>query len=276
MLHLQLHFNRATLMPHTDKTKHAHEFLYRLDQEGRRCENLPGDLAPHSREQAYKMQALFEKHSDHALYGWKIAATSIAGQRHIGVDGPLAGRYIAERVVQSGGKVPFAHNHMRVAEVEFGFRLGRDLPPRERNYSEDEVMAAVASLHPMIELPDSRFDRFETVGAAALIADNACAHWLVEGPAMPDEWRLLDLASFKPRGTVKGRHAVEGLGANVLGSPVTALTWLVNELSRLGITAKAGQIISTGTCLVPMPIAAHDHVEGDFGELGKVSVNLGA
>ena len=40
----------------------------------------------------------------------------------------------------------------------------------------DEVLAAVATLHPAIEVPDSRFDDFTIVGAPQLIADNACAH----------------------------------------------------------------------------------------------------
>lgn len=259
-----------------EKHQRASEHLRELDRQGSRCTALPVELAPASRQEAYAIQAHVEAGSAAPLYGWKIAATSTAGQRHIGVEGPMAGRYTAERVVRSGGLVPFGNNHMKVAEVEFGFRLGQDLPPRQRAYNETDVLAAVATLHPMIEIPDSRYDKFETVGAPALIADNACAHWLVEGPAMPDEWRLIDLAAFQPIGLVSGQPVVGGLGANVLGSPVTALTWLANELSSLGITARKGQIISTGTCLVPMPITPGQIVVGDFGELGNVTVTLGA
>lgn len=239
-----------------------------------RLTTLPETCAPKTRAQAYAVQAHWQAQSAEPLAGWKIAATSIAGQRHIGVDGPLAGRYIAERVVPSGGHIPFGNNHMKVAEIEFAFRLGRDLPPRAAPYTEDEVFAAVASLHPAIEIPDSRYDRFEIVGAPALIADNACAHWLCIGAAMPDAWRALDLAAFAPVGRVAGKPEVLGKGANVLGSPRIAMTWLVNELSAHGITARAGEVVTTGTCVVPMAIAAGDHVEGDFGSLGKVSVSL--
>jgi 2-keto-4-pentenoate hydratase len=235
---------------------------------------LPASCAPASRADAYVVQSHWQALSAKPLAGWKIAATSIAGQKHIGVDGPLAGRYIAERVVPSGGRIPFGNNHMKVAEVEFAFRLGRDLPPRRTAYAEDEVFGAVAGLHPSIEIPDSRYDRFETVGAPALIADNACAHWLCIGEAMPDTWREMDLAAFAPVGRVADKPDVHGKGANVLGSPRIAMTWLVNELSAHGITARAGEVVTTGTCLVPMAIAAGDHVEGDFGSLGKVSVSL--
>jgi 2-keto-4-pentenoate hydratase len=239
------------------------------------CERLPVDLEPPTRAAAYDIQALWDRQSRHPLAGWKIAATSVAGQKHIGVDGPLAGRYIAERVVADGGVIPFGRNHMKVAEVEFAFMMGRDLPPRAAAYAEDEVFAAVAGLHPAIEIPDSRYDHFEKVGGPMLIADNACAHWMALGAAAPDIWRGLDLAAFTPVGLVSGRPEVQGRGANVLGSPRIAMTWIANELSGLGITLRAGQFVTTGTCVVPMAIAAGDTVSGDFGALGRISVRMG-
>ena len=250
-------------------------FLLDLWHKQQRCAGLPVDLAPDSKAEAYAIQALIEQESAHPLFGWKIAATSLAGQKHIGVDGPLAGRYIAERSLGSGATVRFGRNHMKVAEVEFAFRMGTSLPPRATLYSEAEVFAAVANLHPSIELPDSRYDRFETVGAPALIADNACADYLVVGEAAPESWRDMDLAAFRPTGHVRGKPDVQGLGSNVLGSPRIAMTWLANELSSLGITLAAGQIVTTGTCVVPMAIAAGDHVTADFGPLGSVTVTLG-
>jgi 2-keto-4-pentenoate hydratase len=252
----------------------AADFIGSLWRDEKRCAALPAELQPKSRAEGYHIQALHEVMSEAPLAGWKIAATSVAGQKHIGVDGPLAGRYIAERVVQSGGTIPFGRNHMRVAEVEFAFRMGRDLLPRFQSYSENEVFAAVASAHPAIEIPDSRYDRFEIVGAPALIADNACAHWMALGEAMPDEWRNVDLAVFQPVGRIAGKADVIGKGTNVLGSPRIAMTWLANELSGLGVTLKAGQFVTTGTCLAPMPIAKGDHVTGDFGMLGKIEVRL--
>lgn len=264
----------AAVMRDDTKAAAAAEILIGHWTQQTRLAALPAFCAPMTRAEAYAVQAHWQAQSTQPLAGWKIAATSIAGQKHIGVDGPLAGRYIAERVVASGGRIPFGNNHMKVAEVEFAFRLGRDVPPRAAPYTDDEVFAAVASLHPAIEIPDSRFDRFETVGAPALIADNACAHWLCIGEAMPETWRTMDLAAFTPVGRIVGKHEVKGLGANVLGSPRVAMIWLINELSAHGITARAGEVVTTGTCLVPMAITAGDRVEGDFGTLGNVSVSL--
>jgi 2-keto-4-pentenoate hydratase len=257
-----------------DQRQAACDLLYRHWREGRRLDNLPPDLMPGDRAEAYSVQGCIEAYSEQPLYGWKIAATSIAGQKHIGVDGPLAGRLLTERVIPDGGSCALGNNLMKVAELEFAFRMGRDLPPRAEPYTQDDVMAAVASLHPAIEIPDSRYERFEKVGAGPLIADNACAHRFVLGPAAPESWRGLDLGAHPGRAFRNGILAGEGSGANVLGGPAIALTWLANELSRHGMTLKAGQVVTTGTCVVPWAIAAGDRVEGDLGSIGRVSVTI--
>jgi 2-keto-4-pentenoate hydratase len=235
---------------------------------------LPPELRPESRAEAYAVQACIEAFTTEPLYGWKIAATSLAGQRHIGVDGPLAGRILAERVIADGGDCPLGGNLMKVAELEFAFRMGGDLAPRGEPYSQDEVLVQVAGLHPAIELPDSRFADFEHAGMAQLIADNACAHRFVLGPPAPDAWRGIDLAAHQGQVFRRGVLAEEGLGRNVLGDPRIALTWLANELSRLGLTLKAGQVVTTGTCAKPLAIAKGDRIEGDLGVLGRVSVTI--
>lgn len=257
------------------EARRAAELIWTNWRDGTVRGALPEDLRPVTREAGYAIQAHLEARSARPLFGWKIAATSHVGQSHIGVDGPLAGRILAERVIAAGGEVPAAANRMAVAEPEFAFRLGRDLPPRSSPYGVDEVLDAVASLHPALELPDSRFEDYVAMGGPQLIADNACAHWFVLGAPTSADWRALDLAAHPVLGRVEGRFEREGIGANVLGDPRLALAWLANELSGLGITARAGQVVTTGTCLAPLEIVPGDRVFADFGPLGTVAVAIG-
>jgi 2-keto-4-pentenoate hydratase len=250
--------------------------LWQHWQDGTRLVRLPDECRPATRAEGYAIQACLDARSAVPLFGWKIAATSTAGQAHIAVEGPLAGRLLGERAFSSGHTVPFGANHMRVAEAEFAFRMSHDLRPRPEPYSTEEVLRAVASLHPAIEIPDSRFDDFTVVGVAQLIADNACGHDFVLGAAAPADWRALDLAAHRVRGAVVGRLERDGLGANVLGDPRVALTWLANELRRQDVALRAGQVVTTGTCLVPLDIQPSDHVVMDFGVLGRVEARLGA
>jgi len=253
----------------------ASDILWNAWQLGECITALPDDCRPRTREDGYAIQARLEQRSARPLVGWKIAATSRAGQAHIAVDGPLAGRLLAERVFDSGSRLPFGCNRMRVAEAEFAFRMGADMLPRATPYTVDEVLANVDSLHPAIEVPDSRYADFTIVGAAQLIADNACAHDFVLGAPAPHSWRTIDLAAHRVVGSVAGQLEREGIGANVLGDPRVALGWLVNELSKIGVTLCAGQVVTTGTCLVPLPIAPGDRVTCDFGVLGSVDVSFG-
>lgn len=252
----------------------AAQILWSTWQANGRIEQLPVACRPTTRAQGYQVQAEVAKLSGQAVMGWKIAATSEAGQKHIGVDGPQAARLLAQRAFDSGAALPLAGNGMLVAEAEFSFKMGRDLSPRATAYTQEEVLAAVASLHPSIELPDSRYRDYASVGEAQLIADSACACYYVLGPATGFNWRALDLSAHAVSATVNGEVKGQGTGAAVLGDPRIALTWMVNEISRIGETLYAGQVVTTGTCVVPVPVRPGDQMEVDFGVLGKASARF--
>lgn len=252
----------------------ASELLIGHWRNGSTLAAMPAELRPADRAEGYLIQSRIERLSAKPLFGWKIAATSLAGQRHIAVDGPLAGRLLSEMVHPDGVTLTVGANRMRVAEAEFAFRMSRDLPPRAASYGIDEVIDAVAALHLAIEVPDSRFDDFTVAGAAQLIADNACAHQFVLGPEAPSSWREMDLAAHRVVGQVGARLTREGIGANVLGDPRVALVWLVNELSRHDMTLAANQVVTTGTCLVPLEIGEGDEVTMDFGTLGRMRMQF--
>ena len=249
----------------------ASKILHDHWRAGTKLSNLEAPQRPHDRAEGYAIQGRIESYSAGKLFGWKIAATSSAGQKHINVDGPMAGRILPETVIPDGGTASMAGNEMRVAEPEFAFRMNANLPPRRSAYTVQEVLAAVGTLHPAIEIPDSRFKDFVSAGAAQIIADNACAHLFVLGEAAPSNWRALDLVAEKPVIELRGKQFI-GHGKNVLGDPLIALTWLANELSQLGLTLGAGEVVTTGTCHPPLPIQSGDLMEADFGLLGRVSV----
>ena len=264
----------------TDLARQAAEILYQHRQAGTVLDTLPAAIRPESRAQGYHIQAMLEEDRADKRVGWKIAATSQAGQRHIGLTGPIAGRILSSMVVPHAQTAPFGHNHMRVAEAEFVFCVGRDIGPRTKPYSKDEVRAEISSLHLGLEFPDSRFADFASAGEAQLIADNACAHKFMMSPAIEDSWRDLDLSSHMVQGRVSGltgqaEAEYEGVGANVLGCPYIAMTWLVNELSAQNITLNEGEFVTTGTTTLPMAIQPGCLVSADFGRLGRIYCQLG-
>ena len=248
--------------------------LWRNWQESLRIRELPERCRPVDRAEGYAIQAKLAEISGQALTGWKIAATSRAGQAHIAVDGPLAGRLLEKRVLGDGSTISLKGNLMRVAEAEFAFRFAHDLKKRSQPYSPDEVMNAVESLHAAIEVPDSRYEDYTTVGAPQLIADDACACWFILGEPAEPRWRDFELAHHRVEGYRNGEHVSSGVGSNVLGDPRLALTWIANELSVYGDGLLAGQVVTTGTCLTPIPVTAGDHVSMDYGAFGAVEARF--
>ena len=257
-----------------DQAQRAAELLWNAWMNERRIDAIPEAFRPATRADGYQIQRQLAEHSGQATIGWKIAATSNAGQKHLQVDGPLAGRLLANRVHPDGTLIVLGGNAMRVAEAEFAFRLGRDLPPRSQPYELAEVMAAIDTLHPAIEIPDSRYQDFCIVGSPQLIADNACAHHFVLGAATTTDWRAIDLAAHVVRASLDGVAARDGIGANVLGDPRLAMTWIANELRQHNIGLRAGDVVTTGTSIVPIPIQLGSHIRADFGCIGTVTTQL--
>ena len=260
----------------------AAQILWQHWSEGQQMTALPEHCRPASRAEGYVVQAEVARLSGQAVVGWKIAASSVAGQKHINVDGPLAGRLLANTVFAEGSvaanAINLRNNILMVAEPEIVFRMAQPLPPRAapNAYSINEVMAAVGTLHLAIEVPDTRYSDFLKVGAPSMIADMACAALWVVGSAVTTPWRDIDLSQHEVAAYKNGVLVAKGSGANVLGDPRIALTWIANELCTYGAGLQAGDYVTTGTCVVPVPVTHGDKLLMDFGVLGSITAACAA
>jgi 2-keto-4-pentenoate hydratase len=97
---------------------------------------------------------------------------------------------------------------------------------------------------------------------------------LIIGEAFDESWRGLDLADHDVRALKGDEIVATGAGRAALGDPRLALHWLVNEVARYAEGIKAGDIVTTGTCVVPVPIEVGDHVIADYGTLGRMSISI--
>lgn len=254
---------------HANAIRDAADLLWRTRLARKRIDALPADLRPATLADGYAIQDAMVACAAQPVLGWKIAATSKAGQAHIGVTEPLSGRLFADFVLKSGAELPASPLHMKVMEAEFAFRMGSDLPPRTDDYDQTLVCAAVEAMHLAIEVPDARYEVFDTIGAPQTAADDAFASWFLLGPRI-SHWSDLDLPRQPVRVLRNGSLAAEGSGANALGDPRLALTWLANHLSRRGIGLKAGVVVTTGTCITPAAIGPGDSFVAEFPGLGRV------
>jgi len=73
---------------------------------------------------------------------------------------------------------------------------------------------------------------------------------------------------------VNGTLLREGTGSNVLGHPLNALEWLVNNLSARGIGLRFGQYITTGVTTEVYMAERGDRITADFGPVGSVDLTF--
>jgi 2-keto-4-pentenoate hydratase len=210
-------------------------------------------------------------HYGGSLIGYKVACTNVTAQRQLNVDAPFCGRLLSAFFFESPARVESNQFFMRVVEAEFAFEMARDLPATATPRSRHEIAAAVKGVIPGIEIVDSRFDDWTTIGAPSLIADNACNAAWVKGSLLTD-WQSIDLAAQAVRVTVNGKLLREGAGSNVLGHPLNALEWLVNSLSARGLGLKAGQYVTTGVTTEVYMAERGDRITADFGPAGSVDL----
>lgn len=223
---------------------------------------------PASLDESYAVLDAIIERIGNPVFGWKVAFTNAAVMERMKTDEPAFGPLFEEWVYRSGEAVPTPENCLRRIECEYAFRMANALPARGARYTTKEVAAAVASLHPAIEIVHSRVDGALDIGARALIADHCVNFAFIYGVGVSD-WRGLDLVGQRVRLSVDGETAAEGSGAEVLGDPLQSLTWLVNRLSSRGVGVSAGAFVTTGSCTGMHPVPRRCTLVADFGPLGR-------
>lgn len=246
-------------------------------------EALPADCRPVSAEDGYAVQKAFIAAFGETVGGWKAGATLKAVQERFGLAEPFLGPILATTIMQSPAAAkaadfnlsPSADSKRPVAvEVEFAFRLGRDLAPRAGGYSEAEVLDAVEALVPAMEIITPRYTTVPGGTPGQALADCGLNGGIVLGSPVAD-WRGIDYPAFATRLVVDGKTVVEGTGSLVLGHPFKSLVWLVNNVGRLGHTVTKGQVLTTGSMTGIYQVPEGAEAVGDFGRLGRVIARFG-
>jgi 2-keto-4-pentenoate hydratase len=223
---------------------------------------LPADARPQSEADSYAVQDAVLKKLSEKIGGWKVGVSPEGGH--------FAAPIYASMVHPSPAALPARSLKVIGIECEIGFRLNQALPARSQAYTNDEVLA-VASMHPTIEVVDSRYIDFRSLDRLQVLADNFSNGALVYGAAASG-WQGTDLTHPPIAVTADGKHFADCTGLRA-SNPVDLLVAAVNHANKRG-GVPAGTFVTTGTHTGLVFTDPGVHIVADFGKFGRVEVSF--
>jgi 2-keto-4-pentenoate hydratase len=224
---------------------------------------LPPGLRPKSLEEAYFIQSVMIQVLG-KVGGWKVGASAPDAT-------PLYAPMPAAGFGTSGERIATQFRRMRGVEAEIAFLLGRDLPPRDAPYSREELVNAIASCHPAIELLESALLNPDTADRLTAIADLQSNGGFIAGPPISG-WTDFNFAGETAQMNVDGFVRVEN-GKNAAGGDLLHLVlWLANEGQGRTGGLLAGQWITTGSWTGKILADSGSVALARFPQLGEVTV----
>jgi 2-keto-4-pentenoate hydratase len=223
---------------------------------------LPDELTPPDMEACLAIQAAAAEHV--SIGGWKVGVWSKT--EFFCAPMPAHGIHASPAALGAG--------LMRGVEAEVAFHIGHSLPPRETPYSREEVIRAMTTAHPAIELLESAFLDPDSNNRLSNLADSMMHGSFVHGPGVAD-WHDLDFPAMTVTQSIAGLPDLQRTG-NPAGEMVRLVEWLANVGSVWAGGLHAGQYVTCGSWTGKTLAPAGAAVRVAFAGLGEARAQFAA
>ncbi|QQR38299.1 2-keto-4-pentenoate hydratase [Devosia rhizoryzae] len=228
---------------------------------GTTVDALPAELVPADLKSAYAIQ-------DETIVAlgkvgaWKVAPFPETGE-------PACSPLLASAIHPDGVRLRHSDLPGLAIEVEVAVKLSRDL---RGTASEDEVRAAIGSVHPALELLSSRFADRRSVPQLAAFADLQSNGAIVLGAPVSFA-TLPEFGNQAMTLSLDGRHGASTESGPTTSNMLSALTWLVRHSAARNTPLTAGMVVITGARLGPV-VFQGTHAEAQAPGLGSVKASF--
>jgi len=196
----------------------------------------------------------FLAQSQGKIVGYKAGLTNPAVQKRFGHDSPIRGTLFSDMLLKDSAEIPARYGAKPIFEADLVVEVGDSGINRARTRA--DAIRHLSRIYPFIELPDLMVDDPSRLTGASLVYLNVVARLGVLGAP-------LDVASLpSPLDTLadmtvrlvdeNGKELDTAKGTTILGHPIDAVLWLVEDLQRAGITLKKGDLLSLGSFSKPL------------------------
>lgn len=223
---------------------------------------------------AYAVQDLVMKQKSQPVAGYKVSLTSKKTQDMFDADSPLYGQQVADKLLQAPATVDLTTLNEPLVEVELAFRAKEDLSADD---SLEDLLKKV-TVAGALEVPDARFSNwFPDLKKENVMSDCAVGGLVVYGQEhdASEVFSDVDAAATVEATLLKdGEELDHGTSAEVLGNPLKSLQWLVGKLESQGKHFTKGQLVSSGTFVLPPKLTAGQWTVNFNKGLGSVEVTV--
>lgn len=200
--------------------------------------------------------------------GWKVGAPSPDATPLFSAM-PFWGGYIP-----SGQRVSRNLRRLCGVEAEIAFLMGRDLPQRNQAYAREEVLDAIASAHPAIELLESAFNDPDKANRLSVIGDLQSNGGFAYGPAFAG-WQSANFTDETVTVYVDDQVRFSDQASNSAGTDLLRLViWLANEGAARTGGLRKGDWITTGSWSGKTYAMSGSTVQVSFSRFGEVTITF--
>jgi 2-keto-4-pentenoate hydratase len=184
--------------------------------------------------------------------GYKAGLTNPAVQKRFNASAPVWGALYAPMMLKDGATVEAAFGARPLFEADMLVRVSDAAVNRAR--TPEDVLEAIDQVIPAIELPDLMVQAPGQLSGASITAINVGARYFIVGQPLPvpstrgERYQLFEaLRDMVALVNVDGSEIDRGKGSDVLGHPLAAVAWLVQDMARQGQALRVGDLISLGS-----------------------------
>lgn len=223
---------------------------------------LPASLRPQNIEEALAIQAYMAEMKP--VKGWKCLLP------------PDSEKVIIAPIFDVQANTPIASlfecNGKALVEPEIAFVLHKDLPTKQSDYSEQDIVDAIGSAHMALEFIQKRFSSDANEDFCDTLADGLFNQGVYIGPKINTSKALhastLNISVKQASQT----HDLEGVHPNPRA--VDGLIWLVNFMNKRGRGLKANDAIITGSFKGIVELAFDEVTTIQYENLGEYQVKF--
>lgn len=222
-----------------------------------------------SEQDCYKIQKeiFLKKHGLKNLAGYKAALTSAGSQALLDTDHPAAGFLYKSGWRAEGDTILKAAYTLPFVEMELGFYTNTTIEEIIPDVA--TLKTKIASVYPVIELPDIGFPSINEVNLSSFLVYNAASKEFMIGEGTSID-QIEDINEMVFAISQNDVLLGEAKSSDAMGDQWKALLFLINQRVEMGLKVEPEHLLITGSLGRLFPFDTGNYF-ADFGPLGDLS-----